>query len=177
MLTDHERYFSLLKKKIDKIRAIDIHRFADMLSFSKMIWIIGNGGSCSSASHFAEDLCKSAGIKAIALTDPSLITASANDCGYENSFYTGLKILVSSDDAIVGISVSGESKNILQAFRLLKCRRLALVGVKDSSIDRRADFSIAVGSGDFKLVEDVHAILCHRIVAEMEKRRNINSKD
>jgi len=172
MRDEHRGYFALIRKTLDKIRTIDIHKFADLLLFSKTVWIVGNGGSMANGIHMAEDLCKSAGVRAVALSDSALLTASANDCGYENSFYTGLKTLVdAADDAVIGISVSGKSKNILRAFDL-GCKKLALVGVKGSPLDKKADFSIAVGSNDFKLVEDVHAILCHRIVYEIERRKN-----
>ena len=172
MLIRYTAYLQILNRFLKKIDEKDIKEFADRI-WKTRVWLIGNGGSCSLASHMSEDLCKSAKVKAVAISDSPLITASGNDCGYENSFKTGLDVLAQLGDAVIGISVSGESKNIIEVFRTEKgLKNLSFVGVKNSTIAKLSDFCISVGSSDYKLVEDAHLVIAHRIVAEIEWRQS-----
>ena len=172
-MNNWQKYQKTLLEYLNRIGESKIIQFADEIMDAEYVWILGNGASMSNSQHFACDLLKAAGIKAMALSDIALLTASANDCGYEDSFKVGAARLVGRNDAVIGISVSGKSRNVLNVFKAVsyQCMKLALVGVKNSPIDKSANVSIAVGSGDYKLVEDVHAILCHRIVVELEARK------
>ncbi len=85
------------------------------------IYIIGNGGSASCANHFANDLVKMCGVKAISLcANEAIVTAYANDMGYENVFSDQLKVFLESGDLLITISGSGTSKNIVKAIRIAK---------------------------------------------------------
>ena len=172
-MNDWQKYQKTLLEYLNRIDESKITQFADEVAEVERVWIFGNGASISNSQHLACDLLKAARIRAMALSDIALLTASANDCGYENSFKVGASRLIGRDDAVIGISVSGKSENVLNVFKAVsyQCRKLALIGVKNSPIDRLADVSITVGSGDYKLVEDIHAILCHRIVARLEARK------
>jgi len=168
-------YQELLFRHLKNIKQVEIYKFANKIMLAKRVWLIANGGSLATCSHWAEDLLKFGGIKAVALTDPALITMSANDFGYEKSFSIGLERLVDKNDALIGISVSGESKNIIEPFKYLACKTLALVGVKNSTLHELADYSIVVGSPDFTLVEDAHLIIAHQIVAEIHRRKELQN--
>ena len=164
-------YQKLLMAHLNKIKQSEIDRFADMIMSARMVWLIGNGGSAATCIHCSEDLLKMGGIKAVALTDSALITMSANDFGYEKSFSFGLETLTNKEDLLIGMSVSGESANVIEPFKNSPCPTFALVGVKNSTLDELADCSVVVRSPDFKLVEDAHLIICHQVVAEIKKRR------
>src|SRR5256714_15441951 len=110
----------------------------------RRIFIMGNGGSAATASHFALDLSKNtitAGaprLKAISLTDHvPLITAWSNDTAYEHIFSEQLANMIESGDVVIGISTSGNSPNVINALRLAKGMRgytVGLLGAKGGKI-------------------------------------------
>ena len=79
------------------------------------VYVVGNGGSASIASHLQNDLVKAAGMKAIVLTEAPLLTAYTNDDGYATAYASPLKLWAQKGDLLVAISSSGESENILRA--------------------------------------------------------------
>lgn len=86
-----------------------------------MVYIIGNGGSASTANHFANDLVKMCGIKAISLcANEAIVMAYANDDGYENIFVKQLEVFFDRNDLLITISGSGKSKNIIKAIKFVK---------------------------------------------------------
>lgn len=85
------------------------------------VYIIGNGGSASCANHFANDLVKMCGIRAISLcANEAVVMAYANDNGYEDIFIDQLKVFLTKSDLLITISGSGKSKNILKAISYAK---------------------------------------------------------
>src|SRR5712671_2946096 len=115
----------------------------------RRIFIMGNGGSAATASHFALDLSKNtimAGaprLKAISLTDHvPLITAWSNDTAYEHIFAEQLANMIESGDVVIGISTSGNSPNVINALRLAKEMRgytVGLLGAKGGKIREMVD--------------------------------------
>src|SRR3990170_6268685 len=88
------------------------------------VYIIGNGGSASTANHFANDLVKMCGVKAISLcANEAIVMAYANDNGYENVFSDQLKVFLTKNDLLITISGSGTSKNIIKAIQYTKKTR------------------------------------------------------
>lgn len=82
------------------------------------VYIIGNGGSASTANHFANDLVKMSKVKAVSLcANEAVIMAFANDCGYENVFVEQLRVFLKKGDLLITISGSGTSKNIVKAIK------------------------------------------------------------
>lgn len=124
--------------------------------------LAGNGGSASIASHCAVDLTKNAGIRAISLTEPGMITCLANDFGYEHwmarliDFYADLK------DIVVLISSSGRSKNVLNAADLTKRKGLSLVTFSgfamDNQLRKLGDINLWLDSRAYNIVEMTHHI-------------------
>src|SRR5438270_10666209 len=102
----------------------------------RRVFIMGNGGSAATASHFALDLSKNtitAGaprVKAISLTDHvPLITAWSNDTAYEHIFAEQLANMIEQGDAVIGISASGNSLNIINAINVAKGSHAVTIGL------------------------------------------------
>lgn len=143
------------------------------------IFAFGNGGSASTASHFATDLAKNTAkhqppFKVICLADsiPS-ITAYANDEGYENVFVGQLKNLVYSGDVIFAISSSGNSPNVVTAVeyakRVGRCPIIGLTGLDGGKLKALSDVHIRVPSDVIEQVEDIHLMVCHMIVKSFKE--------
>jgi D-sedoheptulose 7-phosphate isomerase len=140
-----------------------------------MIFIMGNGGSASTATHFANDLGKGASrsgklpFRVISLTDNvAWLTALANDEGYEHVFVRQLENHVRKGDLVIGISASGNSRNVLRALQFAKSRgalTIGLVGFDGGKMHKMVDESLLVRApvGAYGPVEDVHMILEHAI--------------
>lgn len=137
------------------------------------VYILGNGGSSATASHMVNDL--GAGLRrreiinfdVVSLGDNSpVITAIANDIGYENIFYMQMKGLLSSDDVVIAISCSGDSPNIVKAVDYAQdigCEIIGVTGFEGGHLKEIADinFHVDAPKGEYGLVEDVHMILDH----------------
>lgn len=151
------------------------------------IWLIGNGGSASTSSHFATDLSrctnsKGEPIKGLSLCDnSSLITAIGNDFGFEEIFVKQLTNLAKKSDLLISISASGNSVNIIKAIEYAKTnsiKTVALNGFNGGSVHEICDFSIHVPTaiGDYGVAEDAHLIISHFICSQMKnigKNKNI----
>jgi len=166
---------------IEIISSVDHKSIADVINSILQaridgvnIFFIGNGGSAATASHFANDLSigtKSYNkpFKALSLTDNvPLITAIANDFGYDEIFIRQLKILGKSGDLLVGISASGNSPNILKAFEFAKSSRMktiSLTGFDGGELKKISDLGIHINTpkNEYGPVEDLHMILDHLI--------------
>lgn len=144
-----------------------------------LILIAGNGGSGATASHMALDFGKAPlgrparrGIRAvrtISLADPApVLTAWANDEGYEGVFAEQVTTLARPGDGVVLLSVSGTSPNIVAAARAARAAGatvVALTGNRVGGVRRLADFLVAVPSEDYQVVEDVHLAVSHMITS------------
>jgi D-sedoheptulose 7-phosphate isomerase len=139
----------------------------------KHIFLIGNGGSAATASHFANDLLKSTvaegkpRMKAIALTDNiPVMLAYANDCGYETIFAEQLDALATPGDVLIAFSGSGRSPNVLLALDLAHGRGLTTIGFtgRDGGEMRdRCDVCLVARCEPMEQIEDVHVVLTHLI--------------
>jgi len=141
------------------------------------IFIAGNGGSATTATHMANDIgmdiLKKSGIdqpfRAFSLTDNvALMTAIANDNGYHNLFVNQLRIYYRSGDLLIAISASGNSPNIIAAAEWVKQRSgkvLGLLGFDGGRLKDMCDVAIHVETpkGEFGPVEDIHLIMDHLI--------------
>lgn len=137
----------------------------------KKIIFIGNGGSSSIASHQATDFLKNGGIKAIAFTDPSLLTCISNDLGYPRVFEVPIKMLAEGEDVLVAISSSGRSENILrgvEAARGKGCEVITMSGfTADNPLRKTGRLNFYVPSDSYGYVEISHLTLCHCILDMM----------
>lgn len=93
-----------------------MQEIVEAIKRANFVWIAGNGGSASTANHFANDLVKLCGVKAISLcANEAVVMAYANDNGYENVFYEQLRVFFREGDVLITISGSGTSPNIVKA--------------------------------------------------------------
>jgi len=155
---------------LDKIGEI-VDILVDTRDKGRMVFIMGNGGSASTASHFASDLNKTAIVKgerrfkAIALTDNlPLITAWSNDQGYDDVFAEQLENYISEGDVVIGISGSGESRNIIKAIEIgnaYGALTLGFTGFEGGALKDVAKISIVVPSKNMQRTEDIHMLLIH----------------
>jgi len=134
---------------------------------SSIVLTMGNGGSASTAQHLAQGLCD-AGIPSICLSDnTSLITAIANDIGYNDIFLRQVELFKTKKVSIIAISVSGKSPNIIAAVdraRVLGIKTIGLIGFNEESLLKDfVDIPIVVSSKDFGVVEDCHLVISHLI--------------
>jgi|SaaInlStandDraft_4_1057021.scaffolds.fasta_scaffold07540_4 D-sedoheptulose 7-phosphate isomerase len=172
-------YVSELKSILDKIDpsvVSDIVRsLNETISKKSRVYILGNGGSSATASHMVNDL--GAGLRRrelvnldiVSLGDNSpVVTAIANDIGYENIFYMQMKGLINADDVIIAISCSGNSPNITKAVAYAKdlgCEIIGVTGFDGGLLKKMSDinFHIDAPENEYGLVEDAHMILDHLI--------------
>jgi len=143
------------------------------------IFIMGNGGSAATASHFALDLAKNtikAGaprLKAISLTDHvPLITAWSNDTAYEHIFEEQLANLIEAGDVVIGMSTSGNSPNVLNALKLAKQARASTVGLLGATggrIKEIVDAYLLAPGQNIEQEEDAHLIVAHLITRHMRE--------
>ncbi len=176
-------YFTELEQML---RDISQAHLQDVLSLLKdayrnghRIFIMGNGGSAATASHFALDLAKNtimAGaprLKAISLTDHvPLITAWSNDTAYEHIFEEQLANMIEPGDVVIGISASGNSLNVINALQLAKQTRaftVGLLGAKGGLIKNIVDAYILAPGQNIEQEEDAHMILAHVITRHMRE--------
>lgn len=172
-----EDYFCKLKKTIDLLDRKEIENFIQILNNArtngKRIYIMGNGGSGSTASHFACDFNKLASFyfpdkprfKVECLNDNfSTMMAYSNDESYELVFSEQLKNFLQKDDVVIALSGSGNSKNVLNAIEYansIGAVTVGLTGYKGGKLKQIAKYSVNVNIDDMQISEDIHLILTH----------------
>jgi D-sedoheptulose 7-phosphate isomerase len=139
------------------------------------VYVMGNGGSAATASHFVCDIVKTAlveglePVRAFALADNApLVTAWANDYAYERIFAEQINALVDPADVVIGISASGNTPNIVAGFEAATARgarTIAFLGFDGGRVRDLVDLAIHVPYHDYGLVEDTHAAIGHAITA------------
>ena len=152
-------------------QAIEIFRLAR--EEGRRIFVCGNGGSASTASHFVCDMVKGASygkearFRIMALTDSlPTITAYSNDVGYECVFVEQLKNFAEPGDVVMAISGSGNSPNVLRAVEYgnsLGCRTIALTGRNGGALGPMAELNLQVSEPHMGRIEDAHMIALHMI--------------
>lgn len=171
-------YFDKLKQCIDNLDRDDILNLVDIMEKArkgkKKVFIFGNGGSGATASHFAGDMNKGVSYKkeirhrVLALTDNiPVITAYANDLSYEDVFVEQLKNFLEDGDIVIGISGSGNSKNILRAIEYANIKNnitIGLTGYDGGQLKQISKYSINANINDMQITEDIHMILTHLLM-------------
>jgi len=176
-MTFPQQYKSELLKAIETIELEKVNQaielFREARANGRHIFVCGNGGSASTASHFACDIVKGASFnrasrfRIMALTDqlPTL-TAYANDVSYDSVFVEQLKNFAEPADLFMGISGSGNSPNVLRAIEYansIGCRTIALTGRDGGKLGPLAQLNIQVPAPHMGRIEDAHMIVCHMI--------------
>jgi len=144
------------------------------------ILLCGNGGSAADAQHIATEFVirmsptiKRPGIPAIALTtDSSMLTAGANDIGYDNVFARAVQALGSKEDVLIGISTSGRSESVNNAMRAARERGMSTIGLlgRDGGTTKDlSDVAIIVPSDDTQRIQEGHGAIGHIVCALVER--------
>jgi D-sedoheptulose 7-phosphate isomerase len=158
-------YLNRLKEDIDKIPNKKLEKIASILKNSETIYIAGNGGSSSTASHIVNDLQKICGLRAFCLTDNvPLLTAWSNDDCFENVFENQLSVSAKEKDTLVVLSGSGESGNLIEAVKWAisnKMNVITILGDSDSTLNRFENTTSICVDTDMQHAEDIHLILGH----------------
>ncbi|MBA3449719.1 MAG: SIS domain-containing protein [Chloroflexia bacterium] len=171
----------------DVASAIDVARLEDAAitllacqARGHAVFVVGNGGSAATASHFACDLAKGTRgdgpptFHVVALTDNvALLTAWANDSGYERVFAEQLASLARPGDVLVAISASGTSPNVVaavEAARSCEVGSIALTGRDGGLLGQMADTVVRVPSDRKEVVEDAHLIVAHSLCVAVRER-------
>ena len=171
------------KKKVIELCLIDIQSSVKLIirtaKENKSIFWCGNGGSAADSQHMAAELMGGLRshdrrpIKSIALTtDSSFITAWSNDTSYDEIFSRQLDALGESGDLIVGISTSGNSKNVIEALMLAKkknIKSIVLTGKSGGRIANMGDCVIKVPSDDTQRIQEAHLLIEHILCESVEK--------
>ena len=142
---------------------------------NKQIFVMGNGGSASTASHFTADLLKTALLKnqkrfrALSLCDNiPVISAWSNDTSYSEIFSQQIQNFASSGDLLIAFSGSGKSKNLIDAFKTAKKLGVICIGFSGFSggfFPKLCDYVIKIPSNDMLIIESLHLVLCHTIIS------------
>ena len=162
-------YFNNLSKLSDRLNYGSIELVSKVIKNCKgTIYVIGDGGSASTASHFAVDFLKGLGKKVFSLCDnSSILTAISNDDNFIHCYSGQLDTLWEEDDLLLVISVSGNSLNLVDGVGLVKLRSgkvIGLLGKRGTGIIANyCDIVISVDSDSYELCEDLHLAICHCI--------------
>lgn len=136
----------------------------------KNVWIVGNGGSAATASHFCNDLVKMAGIRAFAIPDMTpLVTAFGNDDGWKFMFSHAIDVFFDPGDVIVAISCGGRSENVVDATKYIKNAIVITGNDYDTPLAHSGPAAIILaGSKDITIQEDMHLAVCHAITKALK---------
>ncbi len=144
----------------------------ETLKNGNKILLCGNGGSAADAQHIAAELTgryktERRGLPAIALTtDTSALTAIGNDYGYDRVFDRQVESLAVKGDLIIGISTSGNSFNVINAFKVAKeigCKTLGLSGRDGGAMNEWCDLNVVVPSNNTPRIQEMHILFAHTI--------------
>lgn len=177
-----------LASNIESLRMLDLQelrKFEENLDLLRRdgckLWVAGNGGSAAAASHAVADFNKTiysyGGIplKSISLTEMiSLETAISNDLDFSQTISFPLEVLAEVGDAVLLISVSGNSSNIVNAISKAKemgIKTFAIFGSAGMEVGRRVDFPIIIKSADYQIVENIQLFIIHWIVKALSNVR------
>src|SRR5918997_3050822 len=146
----------------------------------RVVFVVGNGGSAATASHFACDLSKGTRrdgpptFHVVSLTDNvPLLTAWANDSGYDRVFSEQLQTLARPGDVLVVISASGNSPNVIAAIETARSCGMSVIGLTGRSggqLARLVDVLMHVPSDRIEVVEDAHLVAAHSLCVAVRER-------
>ncbi len=163
-------------QKVIELCANDLEKAAklavDTLKNGNKILLFGNGGSAADAQHIAAELTgryksERRGLAGIALTtDTSALTAIGNDYGYDRVFDRQVESLANNGDLLIGISTSGNSKNVINAFNIgreLGCNILGFSGKDGGVMNDLCDINLIVPSDNTPRIQEMHILFGHTI--------------
>lgn len=177
-------YCTELKKCLDEITVERVLQMSDIIyqayQQDRYIFVMGNGGSASTAAHFACDINKGVSLglkkrfKVICLNDNiPMMLAYANDISYEDIFVEQLKNFFEPSDLVMGISASGNSKNILKAIQFANKnggQTIGLSGFDGGQLAKLAKIPLVISVNDMQQIEDIHLMVTHILMKILDKK-------
>lgn len=181
---DIQEYLDKLKSTIDRLNHAEINDFINLLLTARgegrTIFIMGNGGSAATASHFCCDFNKGASygydkrFKFICLNDnTATMMAYSNDVAYEDAMVEQLKNFFMPGDYVIGISGSGNSKNVVKAIEYANERggvTIGLTGYQGGKLKQICAHSVNMGVDDMQISEDLHMMMDHLTLRVITKK-------
>ena len=177
-LEDGAKIRTTMAQTLSDIIAKAAQIILDAYKAGRKVFLIGNGGSAADAQHIAAELAgrfklERTGLPAIALTtNTSVLSALANDYGYEKVFSHQLEALAKDKDVLIAITTSGTSPNILKAVEMAHSKGvivIGLTGAKGGKLKDSADLTIMVPSDDTARIQEAHITIGHIICHLVEK--------
>ncbi len=179
-----QEYVHDLRRTLGQLPFGEIEQFVELLHEARLadrqVFIMGNGGSASTASHFVCDLSKNTRregwpqFRVLGLADNmASLSAYANDEGYAQVFAGQLAAFIRPDDVVIAISTSGNSPNVLRAVELAAARQartVAFTGFDGGQLGRMVELHIHVASDCIEQVEDVHLALEHMVCTALRRK-------
>jgi len=182
-----EEYLEKQNDCVSNIRKNQIHIVEEIFEClikcresENRIFLIGNGGSASTASHFTSDLLKTAitkdtkRFKAYSLTDNMpVVLAWANDLSYDNIFQNQLENQIEKNDILISLSGSGNSINIIKANEYankILAHTIAFTGNDGGKLAKIAKISLVIPSDDMLTIESMHLLICHLLITMIRKQ-------
>lgn len=173
----YQEYLNEFKDTLDLLDVSYIEKLhkelSNTINKSSSVYVLGNGGSAASASHWVCDFNKgintekSERLRLFSLSDNTpLFSALGNDVSYEDVFLEQLKNLIGKDDLVIGLSVSGNSENIVKALEYAQeneAKTFSIIGDYSGEMEKVSDSTIIVPSRNYGIVEDIHMFICHVI--------------
>lgn len=160
------------KNCLNSLNQIDLDRFKDIVTQSRHIVLLGNGGSNAITCHIAQDYTKALKKKAICFGDSSRLTCYANDYGWDMAYAKFLEEFCEPDSLVILISSSGNSQNILNCAQYCEDNKLNMVTLSGFYSDNKLrtqynDSSLVhfyVESLDYGVVECLHELILHSVI-------------
>ena len=154
---------SVLKNVSEKNLEQTIKSIKKTIKKNGKVYVIGNGGSASIASHVSVDFAKVAGVPSSTFNNANLITCFANDYGYENWVTEAIKAYTNKNDMFILISSSGTSRNIVNAAKYCKKKSMNLVTLsgfkKNNPLSKLGKINFHIDSNQYNFIEMSHHII------------------
>ena len=154
---------SVLKNVSEKNLEQTIKTIKKTIKKNGKVYVIGNGGSASIASHVSVDFAKVAGVPSSTFNNANLITCFANDYGYENWVTEAIKAYTNKNDMFILISSSGTSRNIVNAAKYCKKKSINLVTLsgfkKNNPLSKLGKINFHIDSNQYNFIEMSHHII------------------
>ena len=154
---------SVLKKVSEKNLEQTIQTIKKTIKKNGKVYLIGNGGSASIASHVSVDFAKVAGVPSSTFNNANLITCFANDYGYENWVTEAIKAYTNKNDMFILISSSGTSRNIVNAAKYCKKKSMNLITLsgfkKNNPLSKLGKINFHIDSNQYNFIEMSHHII------------------
>lgn len=173
-------YISNIQKLINDININEINNLSLIIKNTNKrknnIFVFGNGGSSSTANHFANDMTKNAKVKTFSYSNDNLITCYSNDYGFDNWIKKVLEHYGNKNDLCIFISASGNSENVVRAAKFckkLKIKSYSLTGFKkNNKLNKISDNKIWVSSNSYNQIEIIHHTILLLVVDVLIGRNN-----